>query len=61
MQYLATTTYRNMAALDNLEARQDPIAKKIWGTLKASNEALADRGKLRTQLGSRTLRQLLLK
>jgi DNA-binding Lrp family transcriptional regulator len=58
---ILTITYKNLGALDNLDARQDPIARKVWGSLQASNQAVAERGKLRTQLGGRLLRQLILK
>jgi hypothetical protein len=58
---ILTVTYKNMAALDNLNERTDPIMEKLWGSLQASNAAVAERGKLRTQLGGRLLRQLFLK
>ena len=58
---ILTITYKNLAALDNLDARTDPIAKKVWSTLQASNQASAERGKVRTVLGGRMLRQLNLK
>jgi hypothetical protein len=58
---ILTTVYKNMAAMDNLPARQDPIAKKVWGSLDASNRAAAERGKMRTQLGQRLMRQMILK
>ena len=50
-----------MAALDNLDVRTDAITNKVWGSLQASNQASADRETLRTQLGGRLLRQLMLK
>jgi len=50
-----------MGALDNLDARTDPITNKVWGSLQASNQASADRGQLCTELGGRLLRQLMLK
>lgn len=58
---ILTVTYANMGALDNLDARTDPITNKVWGSLQASNQASADRGQLRTELGGRLLRQLMLK
>ena len=58
---ILTVTYANMAALDNLDVRSDPITNKVFGSLQASNEASADREALRTQLGGRLLRQLMLK
>ena len=56
-----TITYKNMAALDGLQARTDPIDKQVWGSLPKANEADADRGKIRTQLGTQMVRQLFLK
>jgi hypothetical protein len=58
---ILTVTYTNLGALDNLDERTDAITNKIWGSLQASNEASADRETLRTQLGGRLLRQLMLK
>lgn len=58
---LLTVTYKNLGAMDNLDAKQDPIGKKVWGSLQASSQASADRGKMRKQLGTRMLRQLVLK
>jgi len=58
---ILTVTYANLGALDNLDARTDAITNKVWGSLQASNQASADRGQLRTQLGARLLRQLMLK
>lgn len=55
-------TYPNMAALDNLRDRAEPITTR---TLKQTPEQLAqadiERGAMRDQLGSRLLRQLKLK
>ena len=58
---ILTVTYTNLGALDNLDQRTDAITNKIWGSLRGSNEASADRETLRTQLGGRLLRQLMLK
>lgn len=58
---ILTVTYANLGALDNLDERTDAITNKVWGSLQASNEASADREVLRTQLGGRLLRQLMLK
>ena len=58
---ILTITYKNLGAMDNLAARTDPIGKKIWGSLQASNQASVDRGKMRTAVGGRLLRQLILK
>jgi len=56
-----TITYKNMAALDNLQARMDPLAKKAFGSLPKAAAAAADREKLRKELGSQEVRQLILK
>ena len=58
---ILTVTYKNMAAFDGLQARTDPIVKKVFGSLTQSASASADRGKLRKQLGSNLVRQLILK
>ena len=58
---ILTVTYKNMAALDNLNARTDPISKKVWGSLPKSAQAFADRGKMRKDVGNQIIRQLILK
>ena len=58
---ILTVTYKNMAALDSLQARTDPIIKEIFGSLPKAASASADREKLRKQLGSQIVRQLILK
>jgi len=55
------TVYKNMAALDDLNAKTDPIAEKIVGTLDQQSSANVARGKLRTILGNEYVRQLTLK
>ena len=50
-----------MAALDDLDARTDPIQEKIVGTLDQQSAATVQRGKLRTILGSQLVRELVLK
>jgi len=58
---ILTVTYKNMAALDSVQARTDPIIKEIFGSLPKAASASADREKLRKQLGSQMVRQLILK
>ncbi len=58
---ILTVTYKNMAALDGLQARTDPTTKKVWGSLAKSDQAFADRGKMRKDLGTQMVRQLILK
>lgn len=59
---LLTVTYKNMAALDSLRDKAEPIAMR---TLNATPEQLAqgnaDRLAMREAVGSRLLRQLILK
>jgi hypothetical protein len=58
---ILTVTYKNMAALDSVQARTDPIIKETFGSLSKAASASADREKLRKQLGSQMVRQLILK
>lgn len=55
------TVYKNFAALDDLEARSEPVMEKVLGNRqKASADSVA-RGKIRTVLGSEIVRKLELK
>ncbi len=54
-------TYKNMAALDGVQDRADPIMEKVFGTQDQQNQATMDRGKMRTVLGSELIRELALK
>ena len=56
-----TTTYKNMAALDDMSAKLDPIYEKLQGSMAEQNKAYAERGKMRTVLGDEMIRQLVLK
>lgn len=56
-----TITYKNMAALDDMSAKLDPIYEKLQGPLAEQNKAFAGRGKLRTVIGSEMIRELELK
>lgn len=58
---ILTVTYKNMAALDTVQASTDPIIKEVFGSLPKAATASADREKLRKQLGSQVVRQLILK
>jgi len=58
---ILTVTYKNMAALDTLQASTDPVIKEVFGSLPKAATASVDREKLRKQLGSQTVRQLILK
>jgi hypothetical protein len=54
-------TYKNMAALDGLADRMDGIQEKIIGSQDVRDQQTIARGKMRTQIGSEMLRQLILK
>ena len=54
-------TYKNMAALDNMDARTAAIDAKFWGTRQKANEASIDREKMREVLGSELVKELVLK
>jgi hypothetical protein len=56
-----TTTYKNMAALDDMTAKLDPIYEKLQGSLAEQNKAYAERSKMRTVLGDEMIRELKLK
>lgn len=58
---IITVTYKNMAAFDTLQARTDPLIKEVFGSLPKAASASVDREKLRKQLGSQMVRQLILK
>jgi hypothetical protein len=58
---IITVTYKNMAALDTLQASTDPLIKELFGSLPKAASAAVDREKLRKQLGSQLVRQLILK
>ena len=50
-----------MAAMDDLDAKTDPISEKIEGNLASQNKAYIERGKMRTVLGSQLIREAVLK
>ena len=56
-----TITYKNMAALDNLQDRVDPIEQQVFGSLEKSSQAMVKRGEMRAIVGNRILRQLIVK
>jgi hypothetical protein len=58
---ILTVTYKNMAAFDDLQARTDPSVKEVFGSLGKAASASVDREKMRKQLGSQLVRQLVLK
>jgi hypothetical protein len=59
---LLTTTYKNMAALDNIDDRTEAIAASTLNQNRAqASQAFGARGEMRDPVGGRLLRQLLLK
>lgn len=59
---LLSVTYRNMAALDNLRDRAEPVAARALArTPEQMTQANIERGAIRDPVGGRVLRQLILK
>lgn len=56
-----TTTYKNMAALDGLDARSDAITEKVFGNMQQQSASTVSRGKLRTLVGDELIREMVLK
>jgi hypothetical protein len=56
-----TTTYKNMAAFDGMDAKLDPIYEKLQGSLAEQNKAYVERSKMRTVMGSEMIREMKLK
>jgi hypothetical protein len=54
-------TYPNMAALDGLNDKFDPIAEKVEGSVKKADQNEMERGNIREVLGSVLTRELVLK
>jgi hypothetical protein len=58
---ILTTTFKNMAALDNLDERTDPIVKQIMGSNEKANQGMVNRGEMRDLVGLRLVRELVIK
>jgi len=58
---ILVTEYKNWAALDHLGGKLDAVSAKVEGSVEAADKAEADRAKIRTVLGSRTMQEALLK
>jgi hypothetical protein len=58
---ILTTVFKNMAALDNLEDRTDPILKQVMGSIEKANQGSVNRGEMRELVGSRLVRELIIK
>ena len=54
-------TYKNMAALDGLRDRVEPLMKKTYASRDDANKASIDRESMREILGSELIQQLILK
>jgi hypothetical protein len=54
-------TYKNMAALDGLDDRMEGIQQKSFGDQAARDAAAVDREKMRRQVGSRMIREVVFK
>jgi hypothetical protein len=49
------TEFKNWAALDGLGSKLDNVSVQVEGSVEKSNQAEADRSKIRTVLGSQTM------
>jgi len=58
---LLITEFKNWAALDGLGSKSDAVSAKVEGSVEAAAKSEADRAKIRTVLGSRTMQEALLK
>jgi hypothetical protein len=58
---LLTVVYKNMAALDGLSERLEPVASKLMGRRQKRSEAAISREAMREPLGDRYMRELILK
>jgi hypothetical protein len=56
-----TVTYKNMAALDGLDDRMEPILQRSFGDQAARNAAAIDREKMRRQVGQEMIREVVFK
>ena len=55
------TTFKNMAALDGLDAKTDPITDKVFGSAEKSTAMAVDREKIRKLMGDQLMRELVIK
>jgi hypothetical protein len=58
---ILTIVYKNMAALDGLSDRTDPLAAKTFGSRQKQNESAISREAMREQIGDQMVRELILK
>jgi hypothetical protein len=55
------TEFKNWAALDGLGSKLDGVSAQIEGSVEKANQSEAERGKIRTVLGSQTMQVAQLK
>ena len=58
---LLMVEYKNMAALDDLRAKTDPIERKLIGSETQMRQGSVKRAEIREILGSKTMREITLK
>jgi hypothetical protein len=58
---LLMVEFKNMAALDGLRAKTDPITEKIMGSEDQRRDASTKRAEIREILGNKTMREITLK
>ncbi len=54
-------TYKNMAALDGLSDRMEVVQEKLLGDQVTRDKLAVERTKMRTQLGTELMREVILK
>lgn len=58
---LLVTEFKNWAALDQLGGKLDAVSAQVEGSVDKANQSEADRAKIRTVLGARTMQEAILK
>jgi hypothetical protein len=58
---ILTVTYKNWAALDGLQDKQDPIVERLQGSNDKQNQAVIGREQMREVLGTSTIQELVIK
>jgi hypothetical protein len=58
---LLVQEFKNWATLDHLGSKSDALTVQLEGSIEKSNQAQAERARIRTVLGSRTEQEALLK
>lgn len=58
---ILSTTYKNWAALDGLNDKQEPIAERLQGSSDKQNQASIGREQMREVMGSTTIQELVIK